>query len=83
MWPEIRKRHRAGPLQKAVNFVGAMFRHIAAGSPKVTEEQHKVRVDVCHGCPQFKAGYCLLCGCGIEAKAWFAEQKCPLDKWPT
>jgi len=57
--------------EKAANFAKAAVKHVAAGMPKVTDEQLKIRLDVC-----------TKCGCNLKIKASWATQDCPIKKWP-
>ncbi len=69
--------------RKAVNLGRAVAQHVAAGLPKVDEATYRERLAVCQGCDQFTAqGHCRVCGCVMARKAWWAEQRCPLSKWP-
>lgn len=71
-----------GLIEKAVNFTGAIVKHIASGGKKATPEQLKERLTICDGCEQKKGNSCKLCGCALSIKASWTTQKCPLDKWP-
>lgn len=68
--------------EKVVNFASAVVHHVAAGFPRLSDEETELRLDICHGCPQFHDRTCVLCGCNMRIKASWAEQKCPLGKWP-
>lgn len=70
-------------LQKAANFAGAVVQHVAAGLPTVSDAEHRRRLDICQTCPNFNGSNCSLCGCNMERKAWWAEQRCPIGKWNT
>jgi len=41
------------------------------------------RMSICKSCPWFvsKGQRCSKCGCVIPLKAYFEEEKCPIDKW--
>lgn len=68
--------------QKIANFAQAVVTHAAAGFPRLSEEETASRLAVCHECPQFHDRTCILCGCNMKIKASWADQKCPLGKWP-
>lgn len=70
-------------LTRAANFAGAAVAHVAAGLPQASPELKAARLAVCGGCDQYLAsGACALCGCNMAVKAGWAEQRCPLGKWP-
>lgn len=69
-------------IQKAINFASAVAHHVAAGLPRLSEDETAARLAVCQGCPQFHDRTCALCGCNMRIKASWAEQDCPLGKWP-
>jgi hypothetical protein len=76
-------------IQKATNFIPALTNHLWNGSPKCTQEQIEQRLTICKECPLFVGNSCShnSCGCSINDKQVFlnklywADQKCPLDKW--
>lgn len=70
-----------GPGRKLVNFVVATTKHIAAGRPMATAEQKAERLAICQGCEHYDEGRCQRCGCGLEVKAGWADQECPIGKW--
>ena len=84
LWGES---HDAPPglLARLGRFARAAARHVAAGRPKVTPEQHAARLAVCDGppvCPEKKGNSCRLCGCNLRLKSSWATQDCPAGKWP-
>ena len=69
----------------------AMARWIAAGRPRVTDEQRAERLAICGGCEHrdARADACKLCGCRLEhgvamlpSKTEMATEDCPRGKWP-
>jgi len=46
-------------------------------------EIEKERKSICAKCPQLNAttNQCKECGCFINAKTKFRQERCPLDKW--
>ena len=72
------------PLWKqAVNFAGAVVTHIAAGLPEVDQPTFEARLATCRACPELVGeSRCSLCGCQMGFKAKWADQRCPLNKWP-
>ncbi len=75
-------------VRRAGNFATAVVQHVAAGSPPATPELKAARLTVCSTCDQKvsdPAGdWCRhrKCGCYLETKAGWADQSCPLGKWP-
>lgn len=73
--------------RKAINYTGAVVRHVASGSVKSTEAEAKRRVSVCESntCGLFNAEKRVCrhaaCGCYIDTKATWQEQTCPLGLW--
>ena len=47
----------------------------------VESSEQEERLAVCKGCPRFKRGVCLECGCVMKAKAKLARAACPLGHW--
>jgi hypothetical protein len=76
-------------LTKIGNFIPAFTNHILAGSPKCSEDEIQGRLKICQGCPLYVGNICShdSCGCNIKDsqtffnKLYWADQKCPLDKW--
>ena len=72
--------------EKAANFAKAAVKHVASGMPKVSDEQLKIRLDVCDICPEVNKDNpnwtCTKCGCNLKIKASWATQDCPIKKWP-
>ena len=53
-------------------------------SNKVEEAVYQQRLALCSMCDNLLSGTCLKCGCYVELRAAFANQKCPdakLKKW--
>lgn len=76
--------------ERLANWAIAQKEHIAAGSPKCTEEQMAARLAICEACDKFDGRFCRVCGCGCSKaeSTWFnklyhANARCPLDppKW--
>lgn len=70
-------------LQKAANFGRAITQHLAAGLPHTDEATVARRLSICQVCEYFDATRtaCRKCGCYMEVKVKWAEQKCPIGKW--
>lgn len=69
-------------VKKAVNFTKASAEHIKKGQIPTNEELHKIRLKICDGCDHGNNEECFICGCNLPVKIGWAEQKCPLGKWP-
>lgn len=63
------------------SFAGAMGRWVAAGLPRLDDDQVAARLAICGGCDQFADGRCRVCGCWLLAKARMTTEDCPLGKW--
>ncbi len=74
-----------GLLQKAVNFGNALVGHVAAGLPTVDDATAEARLVTCRGCDWFDTAHVSCrhqgCGCVLEIKTRWADQKCPIGKW--
>lgn len=68
--------------RKALNFAAAWAHHVKEGRPVSTPEIMEARRAVCDTCDARNGEHCGECGCPIEAKAAWAEQECPLERWP-
>lgn len=74
-------------LKKAINFVAATVKHVAAGAPSASEEEVARRFAICQGCEHYDGKACAKCGCPISAvkgsvsKLSWADQSCPVGKW--
>jgi hypothetical protein len=69
--------------RQALNFAGAVARHVAHGMPTVDDAEKARRLAICRECEHFDAGRCRLCGCFMAIKSAMALEKCPHDppKW--
>lgn len=77
-------------MQRILRFFRSLLFHIGAGLPKSTQQEIDYRFSICSSCDSYSTQHqmCLECGCNINNKriflnklAW-ADQHCPLDKWP-
>jgi hypothetical protein len=74
-------------LEKVGNFAAAAAQHVAAGSPRCTDEQVAARHAICAGCEYFDGKLCTKCGCPVSrertymGKLSWADQSCPVGKW--
>lgn len=70
-------------LQKAANFGRAITQHLAAGLPHADEVTVAHRLEVCRACENFdtERTACKVCGCSMQIKVRWAEQRCPVNKW--
>jgi hypothetical protein len=70
-------------LNRVGNFVEAVVEHIAAGMPSAQPDEIAARLAICQPCDQRLPGnQCAGCGCNLAWKASWADQDCPLGKWP-
>ena len=76
-------------LTQAVNFGSAILSHIGGGLKTVPQEEFERRLNICKTsgpegspCEHYRGdNKCGLCGCNMDIKANWAEQKCPVGKW--
>lgn len=70
-------------IQKAANFGRAITQHLTAGLPQADEATVAHRLSICHNCEKFDAERtaCRVCGCHLDIKVRWQEQKCPISKW--
>lgn len=72
-------------LRKAANFGKALVMHAVAGFPGADDVTVKSRLATCLSCELYSpaGGRCLHrdCGCVLEIKVTWADQKCPTGKW--
>ena len=82
-WREIASDNYKMPslIQKGINFTKATVSHISAGYKSTPPEIHKQRLELCLVCEYYKDKKCTQCGCGVELKISWLEQKCPVNKW--
>jgi hypothetical protein len=75
---------------KIQTFLKSLVFHVYSGFPKSTQDQINFRYNICISCEKFNSikSECGVCGCAINQKkifmnklAW-ADQECPLQKWP-
>lgn len=71
-------------------FIKSLFFHVWNGFPKSTRQEILYRYNICNTCEEFNREYsqCNICGCALSTKSKFlnklawADQECPLNKWP-
>ena len=87
-----------GVARRFKNFTLAAISHVFAGAPTCTQDQINSRHATCMACELYRpdkdnreVGVCShsSCGCGVSrqdkfvSKLAWADQVCPLDKWPS
>lgn len=77
-------------MTRLLMFIKSLIFHIYSGFPKATQDEINVRYGICLSCDSFDSqnSQCLECGCNLSNRkiflnklAW-ADQECPLYKWP-
>ena len=74
-------------IRKAVNFSGALVRHVTNGLEYTSEEVRRERLNICLGCPFRDPKSTVLicthkdCGCYLESKVSWASEECPIGLW--
>lgn len=76
-------RRPPSALKLARNFTKAVIRHVGDSLKKVDLPVYTSRINTCNPCPLRVNTRCTheSCGCFLNKKAWWASEKCPLDKW--
>lgn len=74
-------KHQPTLIDQLRSFMKAVVQHVAAGVPQATVEETAARLAICRACNHYDDGRCRKCGCGLEVKASWAEQACPIGKW--
>jgi hypothetical protein len=73
-------------IQKAVNFSKAIVQHVAAGLPQASEDLIAKRLAICELCVEYfdkdrRACKHKSCGCSVDKKTPWLDQKCPISRW--
>lgn len=73
--------------RRVLNFGLGVMRHVAGGLRRVDQATYDGRLAICANCPSCNLEHWICrersCGCFLKRKAWWASQKCPLEKWST
>lgn len=82
-YPDLADHHDPGFFQKAASFGKAIVEHAGAGFPTTGREMIDHRWAICRACEHFDPDYvrCRVCGCRLNIKIDWAEQRCPIGKW--
>lgn len=77
--PETPAATEPGFIAKAAGFASAVAHHVAAGCPKVSDDERERRLAICRACPHHDdlLRTCKICGCGLGLKASWALSQCP------
>lgn len=70
-------------MEMAKNFIGSAAKHITTGMKNVTEDEQKLRLDICAECPYAveEGSRCGKCGCFLQTKTKWKSSSCPIGKW--
>lgn len=65
------------------NFVKAVIRDLFNKRKRVTAYIYIDRLNICALCVYRAGDRCthINCGCYLSKKAWWASEKCPIEKW--
>lgn len=61
-------------------YVASMLRRMSE-TQKAAKEAYDSRLGQCKACDQLSNGTCMGCGCLVELKAAYKNEKCPYKKW--
>jgi len=74
-----------GLLERSLDFMRSLTRHVRAGCPQVSDEVLAQRLALCRTCEFFHNDRCGQCGChlvgAVFAKARWQHEQCPIGKW--
>ena len=80
----------AGPCRKCLlkdSFPADYEKYVAGllirlpDAQKAPEDVRESRLATCKACDQLNTGTCMGCGCLVELKAAYKNEKCPYRKW--
>ena len=74
-------RKTIGVVARVVSFAKSTINHALHGFPKSNKTELKRRLEICTACTEHYNGMCMQCGCIVELKAGWKDQRCPLNKW--
>lgn len=82
MLRQLHNKQLPSNMQVAKNFLTAVASHISHGWTKCTKEESDSRYAICRECERMRDdGRCAICGCFMDIKSTWKEQKCPIAKW--
>ena len=61
-------------------YVSSLLRRMPE-TQKAPDETYQNRLTQCEACDQLNTGTCMGCGCLVELKAAYKNEKCPYKKW--
>ena len=61
-------------------YVGSLLSSIPSGA-RAPEGICERRLALCKACDQLNSGTCMGCGCLVELKAAYKNEKCPFRRW--
>lgn len=80
--PEVKEQKLPPMKEMAGNLLRASFQHVRGGLKLATKEDSDRRWGICLSCEKLiDEKRCANCGCFMETKSTWAEQKCPEGKW--
>jgi hypothetical protein len=72
--------------RRALNFGKALLRHTADQLRQMDAATYDARLAICRQCSSCDTERMVCqqpaCGCALSVKAWWASERCPLDRWP-
>ena len=67
---------------KAISFLYGWIKNFNFKKVEIVDTETKEeRLKICNSCPFEDDEVCNICGCILESKAIFKNEKCPIDKW--
>lgn len=82
----VGNERKANPslIRKAANFGRAVIQHAVAGFPEADGTTVAQRLEICRTCENYDSGppaRCRACGCFLDIKLTWADQRCPINRW--
>ena len=70
-------------IDKIINFTKSFANYASNGFHNSSKEVQDFRANICKTCENFNSlnTTCNLCGCYLDIKVTWANEKCPIDKW--
>lgn len=71
-----------GLFKQGLNLIASVAQHVAGGLQSADSETYQKRMEICKACPKLRPdNRCSGCGCYMNIKASWEEQRCPDGKW--
>lgn len=77
------RKDRPSIVRRTITLGKAIVDHVSSGLPSTDQSTVDRRWAICRSCENFDAKRieCRACGCHLDIKIAWGEQKCPIGKW--